>query len=193
MSTYLNDARLEVVVDLDLGNGRRADIRQVEVARLLAQTRPTRRALPVDLGRRRAVPAQVEYVKAHGRVRRQHRVLARDERHRERQRPVLRRLDLLEARRERSVVLHVEQRDEPGRGGHTLDGRHELLAILAEDDVRCRPGRAVRGRRLVEVERPHRVRDRLEPGLLVDGKARDPVDEAAVEGAEAGAVCVKGE
>ncbi len=193
ITTYRDDARLEVVVDLDLGDYRRADVREVEVARLLAQARPARRALPVDLHRRRAVPAQVQHVEAHRGVRRQHRVLARDERHRERQRPARGRRDLLEVRRERPVVLHVEHRDEPGRRRHALDGRHKLLAVLAEDDVRRRARGARRGRRLVQLERAYRVRDRLEPGLLVDGEARDAVHGAAVERAEARAVRVERE
>lgn len=189
LGVLLDDGALEVVVDMHLRDGRGADVRQVEVARLLAEARPARRDLAVDRDRRTAVIVlEVEDVEPEPRVRREDRVLARDDRHRERQQPILRRRDVLEVGRERPVRVHVPDREEAGRGRHALDGRDQLLAVLAEHDVARGAGGPCRGRRLVQAERAEGVRDRAQTGLLVNLVATTQVVSNAYRG---GAVCRK--
>lgn len=206
MTAHLHNRRLEVVVDVHLRHNRSADVRQVEVAGLRAEARPARRVLPVDRDRRARVPAaQVKHVEADARVRREHRVLARDERHREREQPTSRRRERLEVRRERAVVRDVPDRDHARGGRHALHGRHQLLAVLTKHEVARGTSGARRGRRLVQTERAQGVRERLQPGFLVDreaavreheykgweaedGDVLDAVHGAAVEHAEAAAV-----
>lgn len=197
VSTHYNQSSLQVVVDSDLGHERGADISQIEVLGGGAERRPARRDLATDLVRRvRVRVLEVEDVEPDPGVGREHRVLAGDDRHAERQRAALARAHLVEVGGERAVGrVDVPDRVEAGLLRRALDGRDQLLAVLAEEHVRGRV-RGPRGRRghleLVR-EQAERVVDRDGPELPVDLVAVHAVHAAAVEHAEAAAVLVERE
>ena len=187
----LDDFARQVVRDRDLGHDVRLDVRQEERPRLRREARPARRALPRDrehLARRRAPPraqrAQVERREADPRVRREHRVLPRDEAHRERDEPALGRGARGEVGGERAVVRDVPARDEPGRRGDALDGDEQPRRVLAEEDVGHGPRGPRRRRRLRQLEGAVRVRQRDQAELRVWLEALHAVDRAAVDDAD---------
>lgn len=86
--TDLHDRAGKVFVDIDFCHDGRADVREVEVAGLIAEARPARRHLPDDGHNCRCrivTAAEVEDVEANASVRREYRVLPWNDGHRERQ------------------------------------------------------------------------------------------------------------
>lgn len=175
LSSYLDNGTLQISIDVDFRDNRSADISQVEVARRLTVAGPARCGLSIDRHHRRAirvaricVTREIKDVKSDTGVRRKECVLSGNDGHRERKEAASLRRDTCEVGRKRPVVVHVPHGEEAWCRRNTLDGRDELLVILAEDDVTRSPSGPSGGGGLVETERAESVGDRNKSRSLVD-------------------------
>ena len=174
---------------MDLSHSRSTDVSEVEVARLVAETRPARCFLPADRHDRRArgvALGEVEDVVADSSISDEEGAVgARNQAHAERK---------VAARRHAQAVRLLAKPgvgDIPGgdvsrgvHGGVTLGRRVHALLVVAEDDVGCRAGDARRRSGLVQAHVPPAVGDRLEASRRVHPEALHAIVRAAVESAQ---------
>jgi hypothetical protein len=148
-----DDAGLQVVVDVDLGDLGGSNIGDIEVPGLGAEAGPARRRLAVDREARGlaggdtggSTVGEVDNVNTEAGVGREDGVLARNNGHAERQETALGGLDGLEVLREGAVRGDVPDGEDTRGGRDALDRRDELLVVLREDNVADGASGASRG------------------------------------------------